>query len=122
MVMRGVHRVLIVGMNYTHILRVSTRIHSTTLILKKIKNGKIQQKQRGLERLVRQDKKMIAYAKSQGDEFGVSHYKSLLSGRRAKIRKIVKDHDFLHRDYSREKVITKVDKYIMSDAKKCCIP
>lgn len=102
---------------YPYIEGVNTNPFHHPDTKKAIKNGKIQQKQRGLERLVRQDKKMIAYAKSQGDEFGVSHYKSLLSGHRAKIREIVKDHDFLHRDYSREKVITKVDKYIMPDAK-----
>jgi len=36
----------------------------------------------------------------------VAHYKGILSAHRAKLRELVKDNEFLHRDYSREKVVT----------------
>lgn len=71
-----------------------------------IKNGDIQQKQRALERNVRRDKKLIEYGQKSGDTAGVAHYKGILSAHRAKLRELVKDNEFLHRDYSREKVVT----------------
>lgn len=70
-------------------------------------NGKIQAKQRGYERAIRQTKKKLAAAKQLGDKEGIARYKSLLGSQRANIRNLVKEYDFLHRDYSREKIFTK---------------
>lgn len=69
-----------------------------------IAKGKVQQKQRALERNVRLDKKKLEVAKRLGDEDGINHYKNMLANHRAKIRSLVKDNDFLYRDYSREKI------------------
>ncbi|MCG0634727.1 capsid protein [Lactiplantibacillus plantarum] len=69
-------------------------------------NGDIQAKQRGYERAIRQTKKKLAAAEELGDKEGVARYKSLLGSQRANIRNLVKEHDFLHRDYSREKIYT----------------
>ncbi|MGI1808861.1 phage minor capsid protein [Pediococcus pentosaceus] len=69
-----------------------------------IAKGKIQQKQRALERNVRLDKKKLEVAKRLDDEDGINHYKNMLANHRAKIRSLVKDNDFLYRDYSREKI------------------
>lgn len=69
-------------------------------------NGDIQAKQRGYERAIRQTKKKLAAAEELGDKEGVARYKSLLGNQRANIRSLVKEHDFLHRDYSREKIFT----------------
>lgn len=75
-----------------------------------IKNGDIQQKQRALERNVRRDKKLLEYAERTGDKVGIAHYKAMLGNHRSKIRELVGKHDFLHRDYSREKVVTTLSK------------
>lgn len=72
-----------------------------------IKNGDIQQQQRALERRVRKDKQLLAAAKELNNEEGIAHYKSSLNNHRSQIRDIVKNNDFLYRDYSREKVIIK---------------
>lgn len=69
-----------------------------------IAKGDIQAKQRGYERAIRQSKKKLAAAQKLGDDVGVSHYKSLISSQQKSLRELVKDHDFLHRDYSREQV------------------
>lgn len=69
-----------------------------------IANGDIQAKQRGYERAIRQSKKKLAAAQKLGDDVGVSHYKSLISSQQKSLRELVKGHDFLHRDYSREQV------------------
>lgn len=68
-----------------------------------VKNAGIQQKQRGLERRIRKDKNNIALAERLGDQQGIDHYKALLSTHRASIRDLIKQHDFLHRQYDREK-------------------
>ena len=69
-----------------------------------IAKGDIQAKQRGYERAIRQSKKKLAAAQKLGDDVGVSHYKSLISNQQKSLRELVKDHDFLHRNYSREQV------------------
>lgn len=74
-----------------------------------MKNAKAQQQQRYLERQIRNDKKLIDLAERLGDDQGVAHYKSLLSNHRAAIRDHVKSHDFLNRQYNREKIYTKAD-------------
>ena len=69
-----------------------------------IRNGNVQAKQRELERRVRKYKANADLAKKLGDADGQQHYKQLISNNQAALRQIVKDHDFLSRDYSREKV------------------
>ncbi|WP_316242684.1 phage minor capsid protein [Lactiplantibacillus plantarum] len=69
-----------------------------------IAKGDIQAKQRGYERAIRQSKKKLAAAHKLGDDVGVSRYKSLISNQQKSLRELVNDHDFLHRDYSREQV------------------
>ncbi|MFO1546817.1 phage minor capsid protein [Lactiplantibacillus plantarum] len=72
-----------------------------------IAKGDIQAKQRGYERAIRQSKKKLAAAQKLDDDVGVSRYKSLISNQQKSLRELVKDHDFLHRDYSREQVYSK---------------
>lgn len=74
-----------------------------------VKNAADQQRQRYLERCVRNDKKLIDLAERLGDDQGLAHYKSLLSNHRAAIRDHVKSHDFLARQYNRERIYTKAD-------------
>lgn len=74
-----------------------------------MKNAKSQQRQRYLEREIRNDKKLIDLANRLGDSQGLSHYKSLLSTHRQAIRDHVKSHDFLNRQYNRERIYTKAD-------------
>lgn len=71
-----------------------------------IRNGNVQAKQRELERRVRKYKADADLAKKLGDADGQQHYKQLISNNQAALRQIVKDHDFLSRDYSREKVFS----------------
>lgn len=71
-----------------------------------IKNGEIQQKQRRLERAIRNSKRKLKAATQLGDEGGINHFKSLISGQQSAMRKLVNDNSFLHRDYSKEKSYT----------------
>lgn len=71
---------------------------------KAIKNGEIQQKQRGYERNVRKYKELLATAEKLKDSNGIQHYKGLIAGNQKRLRDLVKDNDFLYRDYSREKI------------------
>lgn len=69
-----------------------------------VKNGQIQAKQRQYERAIRQAKKQLAMAKRLGDEQGISRFNQLIKGRQARLRQLVKDNNFLTRDYSREQI------------------
>lgn len=71
---------------------------------KAIENGEIQQKQRGYERNVRRYKELLVAAEKLKDSDGIQHYKGLVAGNQKKLRDLVKDNDFLYRDYSREKI------------------
>ncbi|KAF0444196.1 capsid protein [Pediococcus pentosaceus] len=71
---------------------------------KAIENGEIQQKQRGYERNVRRYKELLAAAEKLQDVGGIQHYKGLIAGNQKRLRDLVKDNDFLYRDYSREKI------------------
>lgn len=73
-----------------------------------VKNGKIQAKQRGYERAIRQAKKQLAMAKRLKDEQGIKHYQELIRNRQARLRQLVNDNDFLFRDYSREQARTTI--------------
>lgn len=71
---------------------------------KAIENGEVQQKQRGYERNVRRYKELLAAAEELQDVGGIQHYKGLIAGNQKRLRDLVKDNDFLYRDYSREKI------------------
>lgn len=84
-----------------------------------IVNGKIQQRQRALERLIRSDKNMIAAATKLHSVDDIGHYKDMIKVHQAKLRELVGNHDFLHRDYSREQIqAINLDKYRLPNADK----
>ncbi|MBT8853757.1 minor capsid protein [Lactobacillus delbrueckii subsp. bulgaricus] len=69
-----------------------------------IKNGQIQQMQRYYERQVRKWKQRKLAAERIGNTNLVAKSNSAIRGYQAKIRKIVSEHDFLTRQYDREKI------------------
>ncbi|MDT2595623.1 phage minor capsid protein [Enterococcus dongliensis] len=69
-----------------------------------VSNGKIQQKQRALERRVREEKRKLELAKELDDEQGIIKYKLSVRKYQSALRKIVNDNNFLGRDYAREKI------------------
>lgn len=70
-----------------------------------VEQSKVQQKQRQQERAIRQTKKLIDAAEKLGDGDKAASLKKRLARQQAKVRKIVKDNDFLSRDYSREQIV-----------------
>lgn len=73
---------------------------------KAVENAKTQQKQRYFERNVRKQKYKLELAKRLGDDDGITAAKQSIRGYQGKIRNIVKDHDFLTRQRSREQIVT----------------
>lgn len=79
-----------------------------------IANGKLVQQQRARERAIRDAKKRLAVAEQLGDEKMVSRTKTLVRARQAKLRQFIdetnagRDTPLLARDYTREKIATKV--------------
>lgn len=71
---------------------------------KAIANGEQKAKQRQLERSIRNSKKNLAAAEKLGDSNLIAKYKSQVRGKQKKLRDHIADHDFLGRDYSRERV------------------
>lgn len=71
-----------------------------------VAKGDTVQKQRELERRIRGYKHELDMANQLNDEPGQLKYKQLIHRNQAALRKLVKDHDFLHRDYSREREYT----------------
>lgn len=69
-----------------------------------VKNGNIQQKQRGLERDIRSYKGKAQLAQRLNDQDGTDRFNQLIRSRQAALRQLVKQHDFLSRDYQREKL------------------
>lgn len=102
------------GINCRHILYPFIEGVSTNTLPKPpdpdeaIENGKQQQRQRLLERTIRKDKQLIRAAEEMHDPVGKQHYQAMLANHRKALRDHIASHDFLHRDYSREKVITKL--------------
>lgn len=68
-----------------------------------IKNHKIQQKQRGLEREIRRNKYLLATAEELGDDVGILKYKSKVRKYQSAQRYLINQYEFLSRDYSRER-------------------
>lgn len=71
-----------------------------------VANSKIQLKQRALERQIVKYKQQLSLARELHDEVGVTKYSALVRNNQASVRALVKEHKFLQRDYSREKVYT----------------
>ncbi|APS42183.1 Phage minor capsid protein [Weissella jogaejeotgali] len=69
-----------------------------------IANGEKQASQRSFERGIREAKYKLEAATQLGDDKLIQRYQSLLSNRRLGLRKLIDNNDFLHRDYSREKI------------------
>ena len=69
-----------------------------------MKQSEVQQQQRSIERAIRQTKKKMNAAEMLGDKAGMNHFKSVLSNQQARVRDLLKDNDFLSRDYSREQI------------------
>lgn len=72
------------------------------------------QQQRARERAIRDAKKRLRVAEQLGDDQMVSQTKTLLRARQAKLRDFIKEtnagkkNPILVRDYSREKIVTKI--------------
>lgn len=62
-----------------------------------------QQKQRALERSIRKNKAKLEVAKVLDDEPMVKQYKNTIRTQQSAMRQLIGQHDFLRRDYSREK-------------------
>ena len=97
------------GVNCGHDLSVyvegvSPPIKQTVDPTQAVKNMQIQQKQRYLERGVRKSKRKLQLAKRLNDSDGISKYTASVRGYQAKLRKIVKEHDFLVRQYRNEQI------------------
>lgn len=69
-----------------------------------VKKMKVQQKQRYYERGVRKNKYKLQLAKKMNDQDAISKYSAGVRGYQAKLRKIVREHDYLARQYSREQI------------------
>ena len=70
-----------------------------------VEKMKVLQKQRYLERGVRNAKRKLELAKRLGDKNAINRYNASVRGYQAKLRQIVKDHDYLARQYSREQIV-----------------
>lgn len=68
--------------------------------------GKVVQKQRGLERQVRESKRSLMLAEEVGDLSTIQKYKQQVRTRQAKVREFVGEHD-LPRRYDKERVLVK---------------
>lgn len=67
----------------------------------------VQQKQRYYERSIRHQKEKLKMANKLGDEKAQRKLKTSIRGYQSKLRDIVKDNDFLTRQYGRERVVAK---------------
>lgn len=67
-------------------------------------NARIEAKQRALERTIRNHKERLHYANTMNDDELIQAEKLKVRKYQNKIRNLVDNYDFLHRDYSREKI------------------
>lgn len=68
-----------------------------------IENANVQAKQRALERSIRQSKEFLHVAEKLGDQELVDKYRNKVRIQQGAMRDYLKQHPFLHRDYTREK-------------------
>ena len=103
------------GINCSHILfpyrpGVNTNHQPQYDPKEAIANGKLVQQQRARERSIRDAKRRLEAAKRLDDEEQVSHAKTLIRARQAKLRQFIKDTNadkgkqILVRDYDREQI------------------
>lgn len=69
-----------------------------------MKRGDEQQKQRNMERAIRNSKKKLAAAEQLNDTEMISKMKSQISNQQSNLRDFISDKNYLGRDYSREQV------------------
>lgn len=67
-------------------------------------NARIEAKQRALERAIKNHKERLHYANTMNDDDLIQAEKLKVRMYQNKIRNLVDNYDFLHRDYSREKI------------------
>ena len=72
-----------------------------------MKRGDEQQKQRNMERAIRNSKKKLAAAEQLNDTAMISKMKSQISNQQKNLREFISDKDYLGRDYSREQIYSK---------------
>lgn len=65
--------------------------------------SKDEQKQRSLERQIREYKKHLKIAQGFGDQKDIDRYTQLISGRQKALRELLDGHKYLSRDYARER-------------------
>lgn len=74
-------------------------------------NARIQAKQRALERAIRNQKERLHIASQLGDDELITSERLKLRNLQGKMRAYVDQHDFLHRDYSRERLFSTQNSY-----------
>lgn len=72
-----------------------------------MKRGDEQQKQRNMERAIRNSKKKLVAAEQLNDTEMISKMKSQISNQQSNLREFISDKDYLGRDYSREQIYSK---------------
>lgn len=72
---------------------------------KAVEKMKVQQKQRYYERNIRRLKYDLDLAKRQNDVDSIRKFNQAIRGYQARLREIVKDNDFLTRQYDREQIV-----------------
>lgn len=74
-------------------------------------NARIQAKQRALERAIKNQKERLHIASQLGDDELITSERLKLRNLQGKMRAYVDRHDFLHRDYSRERLFSTQNSY-----------
>ena len=92
-------------MKYPFIPDINTNHQTQYDPIEAQENGKVQQKQRQLERAIRNSKRKLNTANELGDQEGAERFKLLIRKQQGALRQFIGDNEFLHRDYSREKVV-----------------
>jgi len=97
------------GINCKHILypfipNVNTNNEQPIDPEEAIKNGEIQQQQRKLEREIRYKKKQLLAAQELEDKSRQSQCQGIILAKQKALRELIKENDFLHRDYHREQI------------------
>lgn len=69
-----------------------------------IENGKVQAKQRSIERAIRASKKRMNAAEALGDKEGYNKYRMRRNAQQAKMRDFLKENDWLARNRDREQI------------------
>lgn len=72
-----------------------------------MRNADVQQRQRNLERDIRNQKKRMNAAKDLQDESMIKHCHEMIRSKQKQIRELVDEHEFLVRNNSREQIYSK---------------